>query len=82
MPAAVPLPWLKGRKSVSAPAKAGGHIDFIDIDGEMNQRALLEGENPFARVAIRAVLVFGVLDGLGSELVLQFGRGDRDAVDA
>jgi hypothetical protein len=42
------------------------------------QGTLLEGEDLFAQVAIGAVLMLGVFDGLGGEL----GGGDGDAVDA
>ena len=58
--------------------EAGGHIGRVGIDGEMDQGALFEGEDLFARVAIGAVLMFGVLDGLGSELVLELGSGNRN----
>jgi len=60
--------------------KAGGHVDLVGIDGEVDEGALFEGEDLFARVAISAVLPLGVLDGLGGELVLEFGSGGN-AVD-
>jgi len=48
----------------------------------VDKGALLEGEDLFARVAIGSVLMFGVLDGLGSELIFELCGGDGDAIDA
>ena len=39
--------------------EAGGHIDLAGINGEVDEGALLEGEEFFARVALGAVLMFG-----------------------
>ena len=61
--------------------QAGGHIAFIGIDGEMNQRAFLECEEEFAVVAV-AVLLNGDANGLAGEGVLEFGCGDGEAVQA
>jgi hypothetical protein len=48
----------------------------------MHQRAALEYKDPFARVAVGAVLLLGVFDRLPGERVLELEGDDRDAVQA
>ena len=57
--------------------KRSFHVDLAGIDGEVDEGAFLEGEHLLARVAIGAVLMFGVFDGLRSELILELGGRDR-----
>jgi len=61
------------------PGQASRHLDELGIDGEVHERPPAEGD--VGRVTIGPVLVLGVLDGLVCERVLQFGGGNRDAVD-
>ncbi len=50
------------------------------VDGEVGEAAAL-GEEGFARVAVAAVLLDGVLDGLFGEAVFEFEGGGGQAVD-
>ena len=51
-PAPMPSPWLKGRKNVLLPASFVVMIHQVGIDGEVDQRALLELEDQVVRVAV------------------------------
>ena len=75
-----PSPLLKGRKSVLFPGEAGGHVHQVGIDGEVDQRPLLELEEQVVGVAVVLVLPDGVVHILAGQGVLQFGGDDRDAI--
>lgn len=70
---------IEGEEPGLLPGEPGGHGHVVRVDGEMHERAA--GEDQVGRVAISAVLLARVLDVLPGEGVLQFGRGDGDAVD-
>jgi len=74
--------FVENLHAVSSPARRVGHVNLVGIDGEVDESALLEREDLFAMVAIGSVSMFGVLDGLISEPVLQLGGGYGDAVNA
>src|SRR5699024_2035948 len=57
----------------------GGEEHQVGVDGEVYEGALVE--EGFARVPVAHVLVFGVVDVLPGQGVLQLGGGDGDAVD-
>ena len=60
--------------------KVRGHIDKLWINCEMSQAAP-KGEERFARITIRAVLLNSILDVLSRERVLEFGGEDRQAIE-
>jgi hypothetical protein len=71
------IEWQKVGRLAGQPRR---HPDLFGIDGEVYQRAALEGEDRFALIAVGAVLPPGVFDGLPGERVLKLQRDDRDAV--
>ncbi len=73
---------VKGQEVGTAARQAGGHIDLVGIDGEMDQRALLELEDQVGWIAVVLVLRDRIAPGLGRHGVLEFHRGDRDSVQA
>ena len=73
---------VEGKEDGFVAGEARGHVDFVGIDGEMDEGAFLEGEDLFAVVAVGFVLMSGVLDGLPGELVFELGGSNGDAVDA
>jgi len=58
-----------------------GHGDEVRVDGKVNQRAGLEAQQRLARVAVLAVLAHRVVHVLVRQRILEFQRGDRDAVE-
>ena len=79
--AAVASP-IKRKKSRLAVLQPRGHRYVVFIDGEVNERAALEGQQRFVgRRTILAILFLGVPKGGSGEFVLQLEGRDRDAVD-
>ncbi len=58
-----------------------GHVDLFGIGGEVHQCPLLEPEQRRGRVAVFPVLLDRVGPGLAGLRVLQFDRGQRQAVE-
>ena len=52
--------------------EARGHEHRLGVHGEMDQRAALELEDRFARIAVLFVLAHGILNRLAGERVFQF----------
>ncbi len=78
---------VEGEEGRRQPRQPGGHVDLIGAGGEVDQRPALEGEKRLGglgdwvpRRAVVLVLPDGVVDRL-CEVGLQFGGGDREAVD-
>ena len=61
--------------------KPRGHVDFVGIDGEVDERPGRVGEKRVLGVAVGAVLLDGVPVGLPGSWVLELGSCDRNAVD-
>ena len=64
------------------PGELRRHEHQVGIDGEVDQRPLLELEDRVVGVAVVLVLPDGVLHVLAGHRVLQLGGDDRDAVQA
>lgn len=60
-------------------AQLRGDEDQVRVDGEVRDDT--PREDQLGRVAVRPVLLLGLLDALPGERVLQLGRGDGDAVE-
>ncbi len=79
---------IEGQKTGFRAGQLGRHVDFHVADGEVDQGTARKGEKRLYpaslalafRVAVEAVLVDGVVNGLGV-IGLEFGGGDRDAVE-
>ena len=78
---AVVVALLNGSQCVALPSSLVVMNDEIGIDGEVDERALLEAEQRQARIAVVGVLALGVLDGLAGHRVFQLGGDDRQAVE-
>ena len=61
--------------------EAGRHPDLVRVHGEVDQGALLEGEEQIALVPLRLVLLYRIGGALPGERVLQLAGDDGDAVD-
>lgn len=61
--------------------QAAGHVDRVRVDGEVDERPLLELEDEVRWVAVVLVLVNGVAPGLAGHGVLELDCSDRDAVE-
>ena len=70
---------VEGQEARLQPLEPGRHLDEVGVHGEVDERPPPEGH--VGGVAVLAVLVLGMLDGLVGERVLQLRRRDRDAVD-
>src|ERR1700693_2353392 len=57
-----------------------GHVDKIGVNGEMRQAAT-KGKKGFVRIAVKAVLLNGVLHVLACERIFQFGREDGQPIE-
>ena len=69
-------------KEVCIPArKARGHIDFVRIDREVNQRPFLKLEYQVIRIAVVLVLRNSIPPGLAGHGVLEFCGRERDAIE-
>ena len=73
---------VEGQKARVPPRQARGHVDLVRIDGEVDQRPLLELEDQVRGVAIVLVLGHGVPPGLAGHGILELHGGHRDAVQA
>ena len=80
LPAPSFQPLLKGRNQDALPLSCGTHAHLVVVNGEMHHAAA-ELEELFARVAVAAVLLDGVLDGLLGQAVLELKSGNGQAVD-
>ncbi len=60
----------------SGACKAGGHPDFVEVDGEVDEDPVFEFEDRFAAASIEFVLAYCVGDILTGELVFEF-EGDH-----
>ena len=76
---ATPVEWKKAGRLTG---EAGRHEHRLGVHGEVHEGAALELEDGFAGVAIVLVLPARLFDALASERILQFQRGDRNAVEA
>ncbi len=74
-------PLVERQEGRVLPRQARGHVDLVGVDGEVDQRALLERQQQVARVAVAAVLRHGVPHRLAGQRVLEFGRGHGQPVD-
>lgn len=77
---------IKGEETCGGTVKTGGHHDGGIADGEVDESAVGEAEEGicrrltlWAREAVEAVLLDGIIDGLG-EVAFEFAGGDGDAV--
>ena len=75
VPAAV-----EGQEPGGFALQVGAEADLVIVDGEVGEAAAL-GEEGLARVAVAAVLLDGVLDGLFGEAVFELEGGGGQAVD-
>lgn len=73
---------VEGQKIGGWPRKPRGHVDFLGIDREVDQRALLEFEDLFPVVAVVPVLADRVGCRLSAQRILQLQRDEGNSVDA
>ena len=73
---------IEGQEVRGFPCEPCGHVDLIRVYGKMHEGPLLELEDQVIRVAVVLILVYGTPPCLAGHGVLEFGRGDRNAVQA
>ena len=79
IPRAAEAPLVEGQEAGLGPCELRGHEHLFRIHGEVGQAASV-AEQRFPRIPVVLVLPDGVLDGLSSEWVLEFGREDGNAI--
>ena len=62
------------------PVQAGGHVDVVEVNGEVYDDSLFECKDRVPGVSVEFVLSDGVFDILAGELVFEFHRYDGNAV--
>ena len=82
IPLTAVAPFVERKKEGAFSGQLCGHAHFVGIDGEMDQRPLLELKQRLPRVTILPVLLLGVSDILSRERVLEIRRGHRQSVHA
>ena len=81
LPAAIPLPRLKGRNRVRPSASRVVICASSGSTAKCTSAPRLKAKIGSAGIAVVAVLLHGVRDRLAGDRVLQFDRHHRDAVD-
>src|SRR5258708_2459895 len=71
---------VEGKEPGRFAGQLGAHLNLLVVHGEMHHTAP-ELEKRFARVAVAAILLDGVIDGLLGEAVFQLERRQRETVD-
>ena len=76
------MSFVQRQKMRGLAGQAGGHPHFLGIHRKMDQGASFECKDRLARVAVCPVLLFGLFYGLAAEGVLEFKRGNGNAIQA
>ena len=71
---------IEGDKMCGFICELRSHIYFVQIDGKVNQKAVIESETQFPAVAVVLKLKYGVVHVLPLELVFKFKGDDGYAV--
>src|SRR3990172_12783007 len=82
VPCAACVAFVKRQEAGTLAVQTGGHVNFIRINGKMDQRAFLELENQIPGVTIMLILIDSASPRLACHRVLEFDRDKRYAVYA